>query len=174
MGTTGQPALVGRGAGYSVYAVRWPTIRHIHGEGLLLVPENEPTARIVAIPDADQTPEMIAGLCDGISPDSQYARRLAESGCKVLVPTLISRKMEPRNRRAVLTNREYVYRSAFELGRHVIGYELQKVLAGVDWFVRDVGGSGDKIGVVGWGEGGLLALYAGALDTRIDAVCVSG
>jgi cephalosporin-C deacetylase-like acetyl esterase len=30
------------------------------------------------------------------------------------------------------------------------------------------------LGVIGWGEGGLLALYAGALDTRIEATCVSG
>ena len=29
-------------------------------------------------------------------------------------------------------------------------------------------------GVVGWGEGGLIALYAAAADTRIDAACVSG
>ena len=28
--------------------------------------------------------------------------------------------------------------------------------------------------MIGWGEGGLLALYAAALDPRIDAVCVSG
>ena len=31
-----------------------------------------------------------------------------------------------------------------------------------------------KIGVFGHGEGGAIALYAAALDTRIDAVCVSG
>ena len=36
-------------------------------------------------------------------------------------------------------------------------------------------GTGEsKIGVFGFGEGGMLALYAGALDTRIDAVGVSG
>jgi dienelactone hydrolase len=82
--------------------------------------------------------------------------------------------MQPRNGHAVLTNREYVYRSAFELGRHLIGYELQKVLAAVDWFERESGGKDARIGVIGWGEGGLLALYAAALDTRIDAACVSG
>ena len=27
---------------------------------------------------------------------------------------------------------------------------------------------------MGWGEGGMLALYAGALDRRIAAVCTSG
>jgi cephalosporin-C deacetylase-like acetyl esterase len=50
---------------------------------------------------------------------------------------------------------------------------VQKVLAGVDWFVRE-GGKNPKIGVWGHGEGGMLALYAGALDPRISAVTVSG
>ena len=31
-------------------------------------------------------------------------------------------------------HREWVYRLGFDLGRHVIGYEVQKVLALVDWF----------------------------------------
>ena len=56
----------------------------------------------------------------------------------------------------------------------MIGYELQKVLAGVDWFAKEAGDKDAKIGVIGYGEGGMLALYAGALDTRIDATGVSG
>jgi dienelactone hydrolase len=89
------------------------------------------------------------------------------------VPVLIDRKMEQR-RNARLTNREFLYRSAFELGRHLIGYEVQKVLAAVDWFAKDAGKGKAKIGVIGWGEGGLIALYAAALDQRIGAACVSG
>jgi dienelactone hydrolase len=97
----------------------------------------------------------------------------------VLVPTLISREMAKRAPpgqpgRASLTNREYLYRPAFELGRHLIGYEVQKVLAGVDWFAKETGDKDAKIGVIGYGEGGMVALYAGALDTRIDMICVSG
>jgi dienelactone hydrolase len=173
--TTARPACVGRAAGYEILAVRWPVLRHIHGEGLLLVPCGQPaTARVVAIPDADQTPEMICGLAEGVPAESQYARRLAEQGCLVLVPTLISREMKPRNGRAVLTNREYLYRSAYELGRHLIGYEVQKVMAGIDWLIRDAGTARPQIGVIGWGEGGLLALYTSALDDRVDATCVSG
>src|SRR5205814_6634627 len=38
MATTSQPALVGKGKGYEVFAIRWPVIADIHGEGLLLVP----------------------------------------------------------------------------------------------------------------------------------------
>jgi dienelactone hydrolase len=172
--TTKQPALVGRGDGFEGFAVRWPAFGDVHGEGLLLVPTGrQPAADIVAIPDADQTPEMLAGLTAGVPPESQFARRLAESGCRVLVPALIDRKVEPR-RSVRLSNREFVYRPAFEMGRHVIGYELQKVLSGVDWFAKEAGDVKPRVGVVGWGEGGMLALYAAALDERIAAACISG
>jgi dienelactone hydrolase len=59
------------------------------------------------------------------------------------------------------------------MGRHPIGYEVQKVLAAVDWLVKQPRG-GRQIGVLGYGEGGLLALYSAALDTRIDVCGVSG
>ena len=170
IGTTVRPSLVGRAKAYEIHAVRWPAFGDVEGEGLLLTPTSgKPIADVVAIPDAGQTPEQIAGLVEGVAPESQYARRLAESGCRVVVPVIINR----RERMSKLTNREFLYRSAFELGRHLIGYEVQKVLACVDFFSKDGGGDA-KIGVIGWGEGGLLALYAAALDTRIDAACVSG
>src|SRR5262245_12531267 len=171
--TTAQPALVGKGTNFNAFAVRWPALDGVHGEGLLLVPsKGKPVADVIVIPDADVTPEQLVGLMPGVPAVSQYARWLAESGCRVLVPTLVDRRMEARGR-VKLTNREFLYRPAFEVGRHLIGYELQKVLAGVDWFARE-GGKKAKIGVFGWGEGGMLALYAGALDTRIGVVGVSG
>jgi dienelactone hydrolase len=174
-GTTAVPALVGRGKGYEIYAVRWPAFGDVHGEGLLLTPVGRPgPASVIAIPDADQTPEQLAGLAEGIPPESQFARRLAEAGCRVVVPVLVDRRVEARNGRAKLTSREYLYRSAFELGRHVIGYELQKILAVVDLFTNDTAPEHRRIGVIGWGQGGQLALYAAALDARIQATVVSG
>jgi dienelactone hydrolase len=186
VGTTKEPALVGKGENYEIFAVRWPAFGDVHGEGLLLVPKGKKIVDVVAIPDADQTPEQIVGLEKGVPKESQFARRLAESGCRVIVPVLIDRKLEKRNGRANLTSREFLYRSAFELGRHLIGYEVQKVLAAVDWFAKE----GEKeraewheaeevffyphIGVFGYGEGGMIALYAAALDKRIDSACVSG
>lgn len=172
LATTERSALVGKGPNYEVFAVRWPAFRDVHGEGLLLVPMGRPAvADVVAIPDASWTPEQIAGMAPGVAAESQYARRLAESGCRVIVPALIDREIEPRGPRVKLTTREFLYRPAFELGRHITGYEIQKVLAAVDWFAKD----GDsKIGVFGVGDGGMIAFYAGALDTRIDAVGVGG
>src|SRR5205085_12621482 len=108
---------------------------------LLLVPsKGKAVADLVAIPDAGVTPEQFTGLMPGLVAEAQYARRLAESGCRVLVPTLIDRTYGPRNGRDKMTNSEYLYRAAVEMGRHIIGYELQKVLAGVDWFDKEGGG----------------------------------
>ena len=180
VGTTKEPALVAGAKTYSVYAIRWPAFGDVTGEGLMLVPKKEGTlANVIAIPDADQTPEMVAGLMEGVPAESQYARRLAESGFRVFVPTLINRQIQERPRPGSsggsrLSNREFLYRSAYELGRTLVGYEVQKVLALVDWLTRGAAVSKAKVGVVGWGEGGLLSLYAGALDERIDAVMVSG
>jgi len=160
---------------YSISSIRWPSFGDVTGEGLELTLD-EGTARVIVIPDADQLPEQVAGLLPGVPAESQVARRLANSGCQVIVPSLIDRTVAPRNGRAKLTNREFLYRPAFELGRHILGYEVQKVLALVDSLSRKRADSNPKtrIGVFGYGEGGAIALYAAALDPRIDAVCVSG
>jgi pimeloyl-ACP methyl ester carboxylesterase len=58
------------------------------------------------------------------------------------------------------------------MGRTLAGYEVLKVFAAVDRFRQEA--PGRPVGVVGWGEGGRLALYAAALDPRLGAACVSG
>ncbi len=171
--TPDRSALAATADGYSVYYVRWPTVRDVYARGLLLEPSRAAIANIVALPDATQTPEMLVGLEEGVPPASQFARRLAEAGFRVLVPRPISRQVEARNGRAKMTDREYVYRISFELGRHPIGYELQAVFAAIDWFDRKPQ-QNLPVGVLGWGEGGLLALHAGALDERVDVTGVSG
>lgn len=178
VGTLGSPAQVAHAPGYRVLRVRWPVLAGVDGEGLLLDPDDAPAANVVALGDCDWTPEMLAGLEPGVPEAAQFARRLAESGCRVLIPTLISRadtySGEPSIRMTNQPHREWVYRGAFEMGRHVIGYEVQKVLAAVDWFRRDPRSRPVRTGLFGYGEGGLLALYSAALDERIDAAAVSG
>src|SRR5262249_21729286 len=76
-----------------------------------------------------------------------------------------------------LSHREFIWRMAYEMGRHILGYEIQKVLAAVDWFTANSGrkaGEAQSIGIFGYGEGGLVALYAGALDPRIRATVAAG
>ncbi|MEW6306674.1 MAG: alpha/beta hydrolase family protein [Verrucomicrobiota bacterium] len=175
--TTAQPSRIAETDRYVVHAVRWQVFSQVYGEGLLLQPRGELKAHIIALPDADQTPEMLAGLVPGMPPDAQFARRLAESGCLVVVPALVDRQAVWSGNARVgrFTNqphREWIYRQAFELGRHVIGYEVQKVLALVDSF--SAAAAPARIGVAGYGEGALVGLYAAAIDTRINAAVVSG
>jgi len=162
---------------FQVQSVRWPVIGAIVGEGLLLRPSAPPQANVIVLPDADQTPEQVVGLVAGVDPAQQIARHLAQSGCRVLVPSLISRRTAtrgvPERRGAVLTDREFVYRPAFELGRHVIGYEVQTVRSAID-LLQTLSPSEAHVGLFGYGEGGLLSLAAAALDRRIDAAVVSG
>src|SRR6202790_1148128 len=176
-GDDDNPALVAETDTHAIHQVRWPVLDRVSGEGLLLEPKRAPAGYVVALPDADQTPEQITGLASGVAAENQFARRLAENGFVVLIPTMIDRTSRWSGRPDIhmtdQPHREWIYRQAYQMGRHIIGYEVQKVLAAVDWFELWNGGKG-KIGVAGYSEGGLIALYSAAADTRIDAALVSG
>jgi dienelactone hydrolase len=175
--SVGEDPVVAAGDGFQVYRVRWPVFEGVDGEGLLLQPAREPLACAIALGDADWSPEMLAGLAPGLAPDAQFARHLAASGCRVLIPAIIDRTdtwsgNKQAGKFTNLTHREYIHRMSYEIGRHIIGYEVQKVLAIIDWSRKT--DASLPVGVIGYGEGGLLALYSAAADTRIDAAGVSG
>jgi dienelactone hydrolase len=182
MAAVGADSVIAQSEKFTVHAIRWPVLSDpspqgqglpsINGEGLLLTPKGDVVANVIVLPDADQTPEEMCGISEGIWEPSQVARLMAESGCRVVVPVLISRHREKRLGRADLTNREYLHRAAFELGRTLAGYEVQMTLSVVDWFSAT--SPETPIGIYGYGEGGMLALFAAGLDTRIKTACVSG
>lgn len=171
------PALMAETSKYRVSQVRWPVFEELAGAGLLVEPKTTVKACAVILPDADQTPEQLLGLVPGIPASFQAARLLAENGFEVVLPVLVSReKLQTDDRQlrsSDQTHREWIYRQAFHMGRHVIGYEAQTVLAAVDWF-RQRHGEQIKIGICGYAEGALIAFHAAAIDQRIDATLVSG
>ncbi|MEN9547060.1 MAG: Dipeptidyl aminopeptidase 4, partial [Verrucomicrobiota bacterium] len=120
-GVSGNPAEVGRGRGFRALSVTWTVFRGVEAEGLMLVPEGEPRASVVALPDADQTPEQIVGLQPGLPESDQFARRLAERGCRVLIPALVDRSDThsglPGVRKLKQSQREVLWRAAYEMGR---------------------------------------------------------
>src|SRR5690606_27073114 len=93
----------------------------VEGEGLLLQPRGVVIANVIALPDCDWTPEMLAGLQRGIPATAQFARRLVEQGCRVIIPTLINRQDTWSGIAGIrMTNqphREFIYRAAYEMGR---------------------------------------------------------
>jgi cephalosporin-C deacetylase-like acetyl esterase len=176
----GHDGVVARWAGVTAYAIRWPVLPGVTGEALLLEPPGTPIARVIAIPDASWTPEVFTGLESGLEGHHSSPSLLAAAGVQVVVPTIISRDdTYSGNPLVAYTNqphREFIYRQAFPLGRHIIGYEIEKIQAAVDQFekLNERQNVQLPVGVMGVGEGGLLALYAAAIDSRIDAALVSG
>jgi len=164
VGSLQQPALLAEGAGFKVYAVRWPVTAGMTAEGLLFQPSGRPKAGVVVLPDADQLPEQF-----------DVNQKLAAAGCEVLSPVLINRRDtwsgNPSIRMTNQPHREFLYRMSFEVGRTPWGYETEKALAAVDYFAQQ---ANQPIGVWGYGEGGAIAMFLAALDPRVHAAAISG
>lgn len=165
VGDTTAPALLMETELCRVFRVRWPVLDGVHGEGIYVQPKSKPHARVIYLPDADGTPEKLVD------------EFLLTTGCEIVIPTLVSRDAEfsTNDKFGVKTNiphREWIYRQSYELGRHIIGYEVQKALALVDWFKAQP--EQVPLLIAGVGEGGMMALHAAAIDERIDSVYSSG
>lgn len=110
-------------------------------------PSHPPECYAVLLPDADEAPET--------------ARRLAPPKCVTYIVDLVN-----------TANRERVYRMAYQAGRHIIGYEVEKVMTVLDRIGELPGKL--PVEVHGHGEGAVIAWYAGAVDGRVGSVTVSG
>lgn len=177
VGTLERPALRARTEQYEVLSVAWPVLNGMTAEGLLIRPRGPIRGTAVVMVDADETPESLVGLGNGASAGGGFVRQLAERGVLVLCPVLLDRKDkwsgdDRLQRYSDQSHREWIYRQAAVVGRHIIGYEVQKVLAAVDWL--EVQSGNRPLGVVGFGEGGAIAALAAALDSRIDVTWISG
>jgi len=188
VGTLASPAVLGETPTHTLLAIRWPVIGDFYAEGLLLEPRAKPVVGcVVHLPHAGVAPEQVLGLTPGL-PAGASGFSFPAPGCRMLIPATVSRakrKFEsavpnpfygkqtasmPGGK--VMTAREFVYRPAYVMGRHLIGYEIQEVLALVDWFAQESPAA--SVRVEGWGDGGLLALEAAALDARIGEAVVAG
>lgn len=169
---------VAKGPSYKVHRVEWDVLGGIVAEGLLVEPDGVPAASLLALTDCDISPEQALGLEPGLSSEQQFVRRLAEAGCRVLAPAWVDRGRRlagnPAYRTVDQSQRETLWRAGYEVGLHPLGMEVQMVLGGADALVSIPGTSTNRLGVIGHGEGGLLALLAGALDTRFASVATSG
>ena len=152
----------------TVHEVSWEVFPGVQATGLAIQPK-ETMFCVIAIPDAGQMPE---DLCGAKESNATYAMEIARAGGFVVIPTVISRTESPRNGRSVLTDQEFLYRSAIVLGRHVLGHEVSVVQSALGC-IKALH-SNLPVGVVGWGEGGWIALHSAAIDERIDVALVSG
>ena len=145
--------IIQRNDGYTVCPFRLAAFGNVAVEGLLLEPP-KPKATTIYLPDPDSYTT------------TTRPQILAAHGHRVFIPVLIDRATRHRK----ISNREFLYRSGFELGWHLIACEVQKVSSIID----ACGGVSAKVSVCGDGEGGLIALYAAAIDERVSRAWVIG
>jgi len=159
------PALIAETNTHKFYAIRWAVFETLHGEGILVEPKSgNVESAVIHIPNVGVTPEQIVGIDESPGSLPPFA---PTANTRVVIPALVDRSpFRPR-----IPYREYIYRAAFQNGRHIIGYEVQTILALVDWLKKDASA---KLTVEGYGDGGMLAMYAAAVDTRIDTAIVGG
>ena len=175
---------VADGPVFRVHAVRWPVLPGFTAEGLYVNPvSEEPGAPapplMVLMPDAGETPEDILGMTARLPSHRQIGLRFALAGFRLLIPAPVNRERYggPDGKdEAILkteqTHREWIYRQAFQMGRHPLGYEVQTMLAALDWYAMQFPGS--EVTAAGYGEGGRVAMYAAALDDRFSHAFISG
>ena len=60
--TTSSSGVAAESDQFKIYAVRWPVMEGVYAEGLLVQPRGRIRAHIIAIPDADQTPNSLSVL----------------------------------------------------------------------------------------------------------------
>lgn len=173
---------------YQVQQVRWQVIEGLATEGLLVTPTRVPRARVVIIPDANQQPEELLGIRRAVTEGKAvtsiqpWVRWLAANDFQIILLSMLDRDPLPTNdeqlRRSGQTPREWIYRQAFHMGRHPLGYDVQRTLAAVDWFEAQNATRQQRepapLGLIGYGEGGMVALHAAAMDPRIKSTLVSG
>ncbi len=165
---------VGPSERFDVRTVRWPVFDDVMGQGLLYEPNllYEPKGAVAFVVLLDDESD------ENARPprrDRDFPSLLAEHGCLVLVPKMVGLGKEMSGsvflgRKTEQTHREWIYRQAFEVGRTLIGYEAQSVLASLDHFARDQ----KQVGIIGYGEGALVAKYVAALEPRFQSVLLSG
>ncbi|MEM1444123.1 MAG: hypothetical protein AAGF67_17380, partial [Verrucomicrobiota bacterium] len=175
---------IAEGPGFEVHQIRWTVLPGFSAEGLYVTPTGanaSPTAppAMVLLPDAGETPEDVVGLTGTLTGRQQMGLRFASSGFRIVIPTTLSRAPfegfdgdDESISKTDQSNREWIYRQAFQMGRHPLGYEIQAALAAVDWLRAE--SLADTITIAGYGEGGRAAFYAAALTNEIDHAFISG
>jgi dienelactone hydrolase len=128
-------------------------------------------ATVIAVPPESQSREEFIGTAPGMSP-SKWLSTLLGRNIAVAVPLMTERRDDhPICRQAGGKDRRRVlWRAGFIVGRTLVGLEVQQVLALREFLASQKKINAKQIAVMGEGQGGMTALYAGAVDERFAAV----
>jgi dienelactone hydrolase len=167
-------AILAESGGVRVEEVKIALDGDFAAQALVFLPENSGRkAALIAIPQADESPEEFAGIAEGMT-TSDWLRKLLGRGVAVAIPEMVERRSDHplcleaggHDRRRML------WRLGFIVGRTLVGMEIQQVMALGDYLAAQPEIDRKKIGVWGEGQGGMTAFYAAAMDERLAGATV--
>ncbi len=172
---------IGASAAHVASLVSWPILptgntsstagKQVRLYGILITPKAAGThPAVVAIHDANQSATDITGLTGNVQAQSQYASKLAEAGFVVFAPFFTQRRSFSQ---PWTDDRSWLFRLGYQVGRHLIGSEVQQVSAAYDFLSSHPSVDAGRIGVAGSAQGGLIAFYSAANDSRFKAALVA-
>jgi dienelactone hydrolase len=129
--------------------------------GLLLEPAAQPRRpAVIVLPEANES---------AVDVVKRSGRRLAEKGYVVYAPFFTERRAfsEPWS-----NDRSWLFRLAYQTGHHLLGSEVQQVIAAREYLETLPSVNAAKIAIAGSGQGGMLALYSAAVEPRFAAAWI--
>jgi dienelactone hydrolase len=169
---TPQIKILNESANLRVEDVTLPTDSGLSARALIFFPKPAPAAgAIIAIPPASESREEFAGVMEGEAP-AAWLQGLLERKVAVAIPITIERRDDhPICRSAGGKDRRRVlWRAGFIVGRTMVGLEVQQTLALRQYLAARQEIAAKPIAVMGKGQGGMTALYAGAIDEHFAGV----
>ena len=155
-----------------IHDLTLPIDKELSVRAFIFLPHSSaPTAAVIVIPPDNQSREEFTGAATGMKP-AKWLTALLERNIAVAVPLMVERRDDhPICRQAGGKDRRRVlWRAGFIVGRTLVGLEVQQVLALREFLASQKEINGKQIAVMGEGQGGMTALYAGAVDERFAAV----
>ena len=169
---TAQIKILYENASLRVEDLTLPTDAGFSARALLLFPKPEmPVGAIIAIPPSSESREEFAGVMQGTTP-APWLEALLARNVAVAIPTTVERRDDHpicrgaggRDRRRVL------WRAGFIVGRTLVGLEVQQAMALRQYLASRRELAAKPIAIAGKCQGGMTALYAGAIDEHFAGV----
>jgi dienelactone hydrolase len=162
-----------RGATYDTLEFELPLYGDVRVDGLLLLPKGDgPFPVVIACHGDVDSPETVCG--EASKPSQRFAQTLAANGIAVVAPRFVPRLSDHADCETYKKDLRYlVHRFSYVLARHPIGVDVDTVSRAVD-ALPALGKKLDpaRVSVMGVGQGGLTAMYAAALDSRVKAAVI--
>jgi dienelactone hydrolase len=164
---------IAEGPSYDTFELEFPLYDDVRADAVCLLPKGDgPFPVVIACHGDESSPEQMCG--DAKSPIGRFARNLASGGIAVVAPRFIPRSSDHDDCTLYKKDLRYlVHRFSYVLARHPIGVDVDTVARAIDAMPalsRNVDAT--RLRIVGDGEGGLTAMYAAALDPRINSATI--